>query len=190
MFRHSIALAAILVTSYACARSGGTATTATAIAPQPASVGGTVVAGATVTNMPRGDVRQFTPLVAAIDSGGQCRPVPAGMTTGGERMLLYRFEVGGSTVRNIALQLDKAGQLIRYSDLRGDLRMPPSDAGASKWGPQTSITMDARNGMSVLSNRRRADDNETMMVPAGEMLDAPNLGTPRRMITHVRRVCG
>lgn len=189
MIRHSFALAGILVTSFACARSGGTAAK-TAIPPQPASVGGVKVAGATVTNMPRGDVRQFTPVVASVDSGGQCRPVPSGMTTDGERMLLYRFEVGGSTVRNIALQLDKAGNIIRYSDIRGDLRMPPSDPGTSNWGPQTSITMDGRSGTSVLSNRRRAEDNEMMMVSAAAMLDAPNLGTPRRMMAHVRRVCG
>ena len=139
-----------------------------------------------------GDVSEFVPAVAAIDTGGRCETIPNyPMLQSGQRPLHYTFGARGHPFRNVMLIVDSAGQPVRYSDLRGDLRGNPDPALLAKMslGPRTTITINMADQSGVLRNLDGRADSVGIRVRGSAVLTAANLGPPAAMIARILREC-
>jgi hypothetical protein len=125
---------------------------------------------------------EFVAAVAPVEGDGRCETLPM---EHGRRLVVLRFAGAGGVERNVALRVDSAGALLSYSDVRGDLR--PDGPGA-----RTAITLgfDSGSGTAVNEHAGPGATQGLLLARTAEMLDLPNLGTPRRMIETVKSRCG
>lgn len=139
------------------------------------------------------DVADFRALVPAIDTGGRCQSLPAyPRLEPGQRPLLYTFGPRGRATRNVMVIADSAGQAVRFSDLRGDLRGSPDSAAAAAFtlGPRTTISINVLEQTGMLRNLGAGIDSVALRVRGPRIFDAPNLGTPATMIARILKECG
>jgi hypothetical protein len=149
----------------------------------------------------RGDsaIRAFVPVVAAVDSGGECRLT---RTAGSAAtMMTAYFPSYDSSRNNVTLWFDSAGHLTRYSDSRGRMRLrpPPGSTQAERDSVlralvyaerSTSISLDWAVDQALASNRGGGKPTEAIMASVREMENVERLGPPTKRIAHVRRLCG
>lgn len=148
------------------------------------------IEGTHVTNMRTSDVSEFEPAIAAVDSGGRCVDSQRLGLTDDQKSYLYSFGPDGKPTRNVMVVVDSLNQLVRYSDLRGQLSRSNADMLAGiQPGVITSISLNAVQGLGMLQNRGEGQSNTPIQVKGAALLDAPNLGVPRLMIEHVLREC-
>lgn len=139
-----------------------------------------------------GDVSEFKPAVAAVDSGGHCRSMPPNPRLPNERAFLYSFGPLNGPARNVVVAVDSLNRFVRYSDVRGDLRGPNSSdvSDPDARGPVTSITFSTNPVFGMLRNERSGMFDNEIRVNSDAVLDAPHLGNIRKMIEHVIATCG
>ena len=131
-------------------------------------------------------VERWRPMVAAIDSGGQCEQMYAAVREH-ESGALLRFGRRQDSSRVIAVVWDSVG-IIRYTDARGDRRGPPSRP--AERGARTSILIQFREDRAILLNEVGTRNLGSTMASASAALDAAHLGPPRAMLERLHRECG
>lgn len=135
------------------------------------------VTSVAVTSSGPGGLAAFVAAVAPFEEGGEC-----GTVDEGERHLVtLRFVGPGQTARNLAVALNTRGELVSYSDVRGDLKVGGT-------GPRTVVSVNFENGMALALNER-SDPAGVTMGSAAEAMELENLGNPRRMSELVKRRC-
>jgi hypothetical protein len=123
----------------------------------------------------------FVAAVPAFDEGGRCATYPIG---GGGHLVVLSFAGPGGAKRNVSMHYDASGRLTSYSDLRGalDPRAP---------GPMTSVSIGFDTRMASAMNEHTPEGTQGLLVAKPEdLLDLPNLGTPRQMMDTVKEKCG
>ena len=123
-----------------------------------------------------GGLAAFVAAVPAFAEGGECRTVDEG-----RRMVTLRFAGPGETARTLALTVDAQGEVVNYSDIRGDLQLHGT-------GPRTVVSVNFENGAALAINER-GDAPGVVMGTAAEAMELENLGNPRRTIELVKRRC-
>jgi hypothetical protein len=108
----------------------------------------------------------------------------------GHRALAYDFGPRERPTRRIVVILDPAGRVVRYSDLRGDLR-GPRDASVARnpLGRRTSIAIDFIDLTAVLRNEQGDEPPNGIRAAGPGLLAAPNLGNPAAVAELVRAAC-
>ncbi|HEX8906104.1 MAG TPA: hypothetical protein VF771_14750 [Longimicrobiaceae bacterium] len=169
MIRHRVAVLFAVITATGCAPRTTVRTVSRTVEmtdePPPSQVG----------------AAEFVAAVPAFEGEGRCESIPVG---GGARLVVLRFAGGGGAERNVSLRVDSAGKLVSWSDLRGDLR--PGGTGA-----KTAVTLgfDTGRGTALNEHASGGATQGLLLARVDEMMDLPNLGTPRRMIAAVRARC-
>lgn len=125
----------------------------------------------------------FIPAVAAVEEGGECETLPRGTTAPDETLVILSFPNRQNTRRNIALALGPSGQLLRYNDLRGDLRR-------QKTGPQTSVVIDFETQSAIATNEWPEQPGKAVFGKPEQFLRQNSLGVPERLIQLVKSRCG
>jgi hypothetical protein len=125
----------------------------------------------------------FVPAVGALEEGGECDTLPQGTTAPGETLVILSFPTRQNTRRNISLALDARGRVLRYNDLRGDLRQ-------EKTGPQTSIVIDFQAQSAIATNEWPGGAGTAVVGKPEQFLRENSLGVPERLIQLVRSRCG
>ena len=123
----------------------------------------------------------FVAAVPAFGEGGRCATYPIGS---GGHLVVLSFDGPGGARRNVSMHYDASGRLTSYSDLRGalDPRAP---------GPLTSVSISFDTRMASAMNEHTAEGTQGLLVAKPEdLLDLPNLGTPRQMMDTVKAKCG
>lgn len=148
------------------------------------------IEGARVPLIRIANVSAFEPAIAAVDSGGRCVEAPRVGVTDDQKTYSYGFDTDGKRTRSVNVVVDSLDQLVRYSDLRGTLSRSNADmmAGIQR-GVITALSLNAVQGLGMLSNQGEGYATIPMQVTAAAFLDAPNLGVPRMMIETVLREC-
>jgi hypothetical protein len=150
-----------------CAGCAPRATTTTTIARS--------VTGVRVGSVGTGSLAAFVAAVPPFGEGGECRKFDQG-----RRVLLW-FPGPGQAARSVSVEVDARGEVLSYSDVRGDVQVDGT-------GPRTSIMVDLEHDNALAMNERVAAPAVTMGRGA-EAMDLENLGNPRRMIELVRGRC-
>jgi hypothetical protein len=123
----------------------------------------------------------FVAAVPAFGEGGRCERYAL---DGGIHLVVLRFDGPGGTQRNVALRYSATGVLLGYSDVRGDVRSPPA-------GPHTAITIGFDTHQASAVNEHAAEGTQGILFARDdEVMDLPNLGTPRQMMETVKAKCG
>ena len=152
--------------------------------------------GAISLGRPRQDIEGFVAAIAASDSAGVCGTLPSAAVAPGEWVATLSFPAGSSAARKVTVHYDTTGALTYYQDYRGDLR--PSHVvrapdGSMRIetppGRRTEIDLNLINGVGIARNTGGDGPEEAFMSNPAQMLDAPNLGYPRRMAAFVRERC-
>jgi hypothetical protein len=125
----------------------------------------------------------FVPAVAAMEEGGECEMLPRGTTAPDETLVILSFPNRQNTRRNVSLALGPGGQLLRYNDLRGDLRR-------EKTGPQTSVVIDFVTQSAIASNEWPERPGKAVFGKPEQFLRQNSLGVPERLIQLVKSRCG
>jgi hypothetical protein len=97
--------------------------------------------------------------------------------------VILSFPDRQNTKRNVALAFDPRGQLLRYNDLRGDLRR-------EKTGPQTSIVIDFETQSAIATNEWPERPGKAVFGKPEQFLRQNSLGMPERLIQLVKSRCG
>lgn len=133
-------------------------------------------------------VGSFRPLVVAPDSGGRCEAMSPAVLRAGETGALLRFGTVPDSGRVVSTVWDSTGTLLRYGDVRGDLRGPPTPPTAR--GLRTSILIDFREGSALLLNEKGTRGLGNMMTSASAALNAAHLGPPSALLARLHAECG
>lgn len=123
----------------------------------------------------------FVAAVPAFGERGRCGTYRTGR---GGHLVVLSFDGPGGAKRNVSIRYDASGTLTGYSDLRGalDPRAP---------GPLTSVTIGFDTRVASAMNEHTPHGTQGLLVAKPEeVLDLPNLGTPRRMMETVKARCG
>jgi hypothetical protein len=133
------------------------------------------------TNSPKA----FVPIVPATgaDDDGECQHFPLGSTAPDERLIMLSFPDRDAPTRSISIALNPTGRLLRYNDLRGNLRHGGS-------GPSTRIVIEFERGTAVAMNERPGRPGDATFGTPHEFLRLESLGNPQRMIDLIRLRCG
>jgi hypothetical protein len=129
-----------------------------------------------------GSVASFVPAVAALDQGGECETLSRGISGRDETLVILSFPDRRNTRRNVSLAFDGQGRLLRYNDLRGDLR-------SVKTGPQTSIVIDWETQSAIASNEGPGSHAPAVLGTPEQFLRQSNLGSPEQLIEQVKSRC-
>ncbi|HRP07084.1 MAG TPA: hypothetical protein PLL69_01225 [Gemmatimonadales bacterium] len=141
-------------------------------------------------------VEDFVALVQPVEADGACFSDIPGQLPPGYRGYAMRFGPdGGLPVRSVIVQLDGQGNVIKFSDSRGDLRVPPPGVEPPRPianpGARTSISLNLLSGIGFLWNHGPDGTVQEVSVFGGaDLLDAPSLGRPRLIIERIVRECG
>ncbi|MBW3629923.1 MAG: hypothetical protein KY464_11575 [Gemmatimonadetes bacterium] len=145
---------------------------------------GTETATIRVTDLDETSVSRFVPAVEAASEGGECETLPRGTTGDDEVLYILSFPSREDTRRNISLSFDPEGRLLRYNDLRGDLRR-------EKTGAMTAIVLDFQRGTAIASNEfPGGNPGQVVFGRPDDFLQRRNLDTPAELIQLVRSRCG
>jgi hypothetical protein len=155
-----------------------------------------VVASTSVANVPMrleirdGTVFEFVAAVPAIDVDGRCETFPARFGPG-QRALFYGFGPPNRPTRRIMVLLDEAGDVLRYSDGRGDLRAPMDSSVSPRDppGPRTNIAIDWLKQSGVFANTQGDLPSTGIRAVGPDVLTAANIGAPARMVAMIRAQC-
>ena len=129
----------------------------------------------------------FVPAVEFSDTVASCvKPTVA--LHPGERGFSLRFGSTDSVQRLVTAVWRSDGQLLSYSDARGDLR-PPFPADAQR-NPRTTITIDLLRHVALMYNDVDGEQQGSAASDAEGAMDSQNLGPPREMLERLRRQCG
>ncbi len=129
----------------------------------------------------------FVPAVEFRDTTATCVDPPSNLHPG-ERGFSLRFGSVDSVQRVVTAVWGRDGNLVRYSDARGDLRPPfPADA---RRNPRTTIVVDAPRHVVLMYNDVEGEQQGSAASDADGALDSENLGPPRRMLERLHRQCG
>lgn len=159
--------------------------------PQPAVVASRSVVGVPMSTAIRdGSVSEFVALVPAASEGGRCEAFPVSFNRG-ERAVFYGFGPDRRPTRRVTIILDDRGNVLRYSDGRGDLRAPMDSSVSSgdPLGARTTIAIDWQKQTGVLMN------TEGVLPPTGiravgpDVLVAANIGEPSTMVERIKAEC-
>ena len=150
-----------------CAACAPRATTTTTVARS--------VTGVRVTSMGTGSLAAFVAAVPPFEEGGEC------MTFDQGRRVLLHFTGPGEAARSVSVVVDAQGQVLSYSDVRGDVQVHGT-------GPRTSVMINFGNDTGVAINERGSAPGLTMG-RGTEAMDLENLGTPRRMVEMLKQRC-
>jgi hypothetical protein len=126
-------------------------------------------------------VARFVAAVPAFEGAVSCDA----HTWRGERLVMLRYDAPGGRRRIVTLRYAAGGALAGYSDVRWD---PAGEAAR----PMTTVSLvfgPGRRGSATNFNAGPGATPGRVAGTAAEMLDLPNLGTPRRMIEAVRARC-
>lgn len=135
------------------------------------------VTSVAVTSSGPGGLAAFVAAVPPFEEGGAC-----GTVVKGERhVVTLRFEGPGQTARNLAVGMNARGEMVSYSDIRGDLKVDGT-------GPRTVVSVNLERGVALALNERGEAPGVTMG-SAAEAMELENLGNPRRMSELVKRRC-
>lgn len=139
---------------------------------------------------------EFVPLVEPTEDEASCEPPLE--VRGGSGEVIYRMRFGPlreiRAARMVTVSVNAEGQVIRFSDTRGDLRvLPPgmvADRPIADPGPRTTINIDLQNQMAVVMNQPPDGPTARHLIQDDGLLDADNLGRPVVAIERVMRECG
>ena len=129
----------------------------------------------------------FVPAVEFPDTVASCVQ-PTTVLRAGERAFSLRFGTVDSAKRVVTAVWRDDGQLLSYSDSRGDLRpLFPADARRS---PRTTITIDVLRHVALMYNDVDGEQQGSAASDAEGAMDSENLGPPRQLLERLRRQCG
>lgn len=142
------------------------------------------------TEVRDGPVVEFVAAVPAVDVEGRGETVPVRLGPG-QRALFYGFGPQNRPSRRIMILLDDDGNVLRYSDGRGDLRAPmePSVSVRDPLGPRTSISIDWIKQSGVFVNSQGTLPSTGIGSQGPDVLIARNLGSPALMVATIRARC-
>lgn len=140
------------------------------------TVSSTVTSVAVASSGP-GGLAAFVAAVPPFEEGGECGAV----NEGERRVVTLRFAGPAHAVRTLALTMDARGEVVSYSDARGDLKVDGI-------GPRTVVSVNLERGIAMALNER-GDAPGVTAGGAAEAMELENLGNPRRMIERVKRRC-
>ena len=142
------------------------------------------------TEVRDGAVFEFVAAVPAVDVEGRCETFPVRLGPG-QRALFYGFGPQNRPSRRIMIVLDGDGNVLRYSDGRGDLRAPmePSVSARDPLGPRTSISIDWIKQSGVFVNSQGTLPSIGIRAQGPDVLVAGNIGSPALMVATVRARC-
>jgi hypothetical protein len=181
-FRPAVLTVGLVLSACAPGYEAGTAPRAPAEAGVEREIETAVVA---VVVRPVSSPEAFVPLVPATgaDDEGECRHLPPGTTAPDESLIMLSFGDRDAPSRSVGIALSPSGRLLRYNDLRGNLRH-----GASE--PSTRIVIEFERETAVAMNERPGLPAEATFGAPEQFLRLESLGDPRRMIDLIRRRCG
>ncbi len=136
-----------------------------------------------VASMRGSSSADFVPAAPAAEEGGECELLPLGDVAPDEALVILSFPDRESSVRNIGLAFSASGELLRYNDLRGNLRQ-------AKTGPRTSIIIDFAQNSAIAMNEWPDRPGQATLGSPSEFLASASLGHPQRMIELVKTRCG
>ncbi len=87
--------------------------------------------------------------------------------------------------------LDADGNVLRYSDGRGDLRAPmdPAVSPRDPLGPRTSISIDWNRQSGVFLNTQGTLPSTGIRAEGPDVLNGAGIGAPARMVAMIRAQC-
>lgn len=130
--------------------------------------------------------------VAAVNDSGRCENFPVGgLPTPAVKMLIYAMGPAVRPTRRVSVMLAADGRVVRYSDLRGDLRaiMDPSVTEANPLGRVTSIAIDFDKRSAVVRNEHGGAPTVGLRAVGPDVLTAVSLGNPAEVVNTVRAAC-
>jgi hypothetical protein len=136
-----------------------------------------MVTSVAVTSSGPGGLAAFVAAVPPFEEGGTCGT----MNEAGRQVVTLRFAGPGETVRSLALTMDARGEVVNYSDARGDLKVDGT-------GPRTVVSVNLELGVAMALNER-GDAPGVTTGGAAKAMELENLGNPRRMSELVKRRC-
>ena len=155
-----------------------------------------VVSSSSIENMPmameirNGAAFEFVAAVPAVDDDGRCETFPVRFGPG-QRALFYGFGPYNRPTRRVMVLLDTDGNVVRYSDGRGDLRAPmdPTVSARDPLGQRTSISIDWFKQSGVFVNSQGTLPSTGIRAEGPDVLVAGNLGSPGLMVAIIRARC-
>lgn len=144
-------------------------------------------------------LRDFTPELAPVDSGGEC---VVGRTSGSGATVVNAYFPSRTAVRTqMTINFDSAGRLVRVTDRWGVTRMPSTVGmtpaqrdstlrAASTATRSTQVMLDYAVDQAFAMNRGGGRPTDAITGPVREVERLPKLGPPRARIERVRRLCG
>lgn len=141
----------------------------------------------------------FTPDVAPVDSGGECRVM---RTSGsGATIVTAYFPNQRDPETVVSLAFDSVGTLVRFTDSRGNIRIniPPGSSpsvrdsllrssGDAK--RRTSITLDYPLDRAFAVNSGGSEPTQGVTGTIREMESLEKLGPPSARLVRARKLCG
>ena len=128
-------------------------------------------------------VADFVPAVAAIAEGGECKTIAI---EPGQRLILLSFPTFREPQRNVSLTVDPTGNLLNYSDVRGDLgALRPQE----RTGPLTAVTITVGQGIASATNEWPNRPAEVVLGAPADFMAAENLGRPDEMVKLIMARC-
>ena len=154
------------------------------------------ISSSSVENMPmvtairNGTPFEFVAAVPAVDDDGRCETFPVRFGPG-QRALFYGFGPHNRPTRRIMVLLDTDGNVVRYSDGRGDLRAPmdPTVSARDPLRQRTSISIDWFKQSGVFVNSQGTLPSTGIRAEGPDVLVAGNLGSPGLMVAIIRARC-
>lgn len=144
-------------------------------------------------------LKDFSPLVAADESGGEC----VVMRTGGSGATTVTAYYPSRPTANmlVSVTFDSGGRAVRYAERRGMVRIkPPRGATPAQIDSllriaeaavsSTTISMDFAVDQAVLSNRPAGKPSEAVLGTVHDVEALERLGPPKARMERMRKLCG
>ncbi|HEY2163315.1 MAG TPA: hypothetical protein VGH04_04960 [Gemmatimonadaceae bacterium] len=143
-------------------------------------------------------LRDFTPEVAPVDSGGEC---VVGRTSGSGATVVQAYFPSRTGVRTqMTINFDSSGRLVRVSDRWGVTRVPSTVGmtpaqrdntlrAASLATRSMTVTLDYVLDQAFAMNRGGGRPTDAISAPVRDMERLRQLGPPVARIERVRRLC-
>jgi hypothetical protein len=139
-----------------------------------------------------GRVEEFVAEVPAVSEGGRCENFPSmGLPPPAVKMLSYALGPSNRPLRRITVMLAADGRVVRYSDIRGDIRaaIDPSVTPANPLGRVTAVAIDFDRQSAVLRNEHGGQPPNALRASGPDVLVAENVGNPRATAQMIRERC-
>jgi hypothetical protein len=139
-----------------------------------------------------GRAEEFVAEVPAFADNGRCENFPSGsLPPPAVKMLTYAFGPSDRPARRIAVMLAADGRVVRYSDIRGDIRaaIDPSVTPENPLGRVTALAIDFDKQSGVLRNEHGGKPPNVLRALGPDVLVAETLGNPRATAQMIKDRC-